>query len=148
MHNEPPIDPSTPAGEPPIEPHASREPGESSAPGEPQSRDPAGSAAPPPHRAAVTAEERARGAASQQLDGAADAVRRAGRRAREQGGVLGRAEPVAHRVGDGLQGAARYVREHDVGSMRHDLEHEVRASPVRSLAVAAAVGFVFGRLLR
>jgi len=71
-----------------------------------------------------------------------------GRRAAEQGGVAGRAEPLAGRVGDNLQDAARYVRDHDVNAMRDDLEYEVRTSPIRSLLVAAGVGFVLGRLVR
>lgn len=94
------------------------------------------------------AEERARGVASDQLDHAADAMRRLGRRARDQGGIAGKAEPIAGRVGDNLQDAARYVREHDVDDMRHDLEDEVRASPIRSLLIASAAGFLLGRLIR
>lgn len=101
-----------------------------------------------PVRPPATPEQRVRGVASMQLDGAADAVRRMGRRAHEQGGPLGRAEPLAHRVGDGLQSAAAYVRDHDVDSMRDDIEGSVRESPVRSLAIAVAAGFVLGRLIR
>ena len=109
---------------------------------------PSGPARPSQRPRPPTNEERVRALTSHQLDNAADAVRRMGRRAREQGGMAGRAEPVASTVGDRLQDAASYVRDHDVGRMREDLEGEVRASPIRSLVIAAAAGFLFGRLLR
>lgn len=99
-------------------------------------------------RAAPDAEERLRGSAGDRLDRAADAARRLGHRAREQGGIAGRAEPLAYRVGDSLQDAARYLRGNDVRDMRQDLEGGVRASPIRSLAVAAVAGFLVGRMLR
>lgn len=93
-------------------------------------------------------EARVRGTAGDRLDQAADAARRLGHRVREQGGLAGRAEPVAYRVGDSLQSAASYVREHDVRSMREDVETGVRASPLKSLAMATVAGFVLGRMLR
>ena len=93
-------------------------------------------------------EARVRDSAGDRLDQAADAARRLGHRVREQGGLAGRAEPVAYRVGDSLQSAASYVREHDVRSMREDVETGVRASPLKSLAIATVAGFVLGRMLR
>ena len=93
-------------------------------------------------------EARVRDSAGARLDQAADAARRLGHRAREQGVLAGRAEPIAYRVGDSLQGAASYVREHDVGTMRDDVETGVRESPLKSLAIAAVAGFVLGRILR
>lgn len=93
-------------------------------------------------------EERIRDSAGMGLDRAADAARRLGHRVREQGGMASHAEPIAYRVGDSLQHAASYVREHDVRSMRDDVELGVRASPLRALGIAAVGGFLLGRLLR
>ena len=93
-------------------------------------------------------EERIRDTAGEGLDRAADAARRLGHRAREQGGIASRAEPIAYRVGDSLQSAASYVRDHDVQSMREDVEVGVRAAPLKALAIAAVGGFLLGRLFR
>ena len=93
-------------------------------------------------------EARVRDSAGARLDQAADAARRLGHRVRDQGGLAGRAEPIAYRVGDSLQSAASYVREHDVDTMRGDVETGVRESPLKSLAIAAVAGFVLGRILR
>ena len=84
----------------------------------------------------------------QGLDYAADAARRLGHRARDRGGVVGQAEPIAYRVGDSLQSAASYVRDNDLADMRDDVEHGVRRSPIKALAIAAIGGFMLGRLLR
>ena len=93
-------------------------------------------------------EERIRARTGDGLDRVADAARRIGHRAREQGGLVGQAEPIAYRVGDSLQSAASYVRGHDVVEMRDDLELGVRRSPIKALAVAALGGFLLGRLIR
>jgi ElaB/YqjD/DUF883 family membrane-anchored ribosome-binding protein len=47
----------------------------------------------------------------------------------------------------GLHQAAHYVRDHDVDTMRSDLERTVRRYPGYSLGAAAAFGFLFGRAL-
>jgi len=72
--------------------------------------------------ASRTTEERVRERAGEGLDRAADAARRLGHRAREHGGLAAPAEPLAYRVGDTLQDAASYVREHDLVDMRDDVE--------------------------
>lgn len=102
-----------------------------------------GSAAPRPDP-----EKLIRSTAGGRLDQAADAARRLGHRAREQGGIAGRAEPIAYRVGDSLQNAASYVRDNDVQRMREDVEQGVRSAPFKSLAIAAVAGFLVGRMLR
>lgn len=96
----------------------------------------------------ATREERIRAGASARLDQAADAARKLGHRVREQGGVAARTEPVAYRVGDSLQDAASYVRGHDLADMRDDVEDGVRAAPLKALAIAAATGFLIGRIIR
>ncbi len=93
-------------------------------------------------------EERIRLRTGEGLDRAADAARRLGHRARQQGGIAGRAEPIAYRVGDSLQSAATYVRGHDLVDMRDDVETNVRRSPIKALAFAALGGFLLGRLFR
>jgi hypothetical protein len=47
----------------------------------------------------------------------------------------------------GLHNAAHYVRDHDVDTMRFDLERVIRRNPGYSLGAAAALGFLFGRAL-
>ena len=96
----------------------------------------------------LDSEERVRARTSEGLDRAADAARRIGHRVRDQGGVVGRAEPIAYRVGDSLQSAASYVRAHDVYDMRDDVEERVHRSPLKALAIAAVGGFLLGRLFR
>ena len=93
-------------------------------------------------------QERIRARTGVGLDYAADAVRTLGHRARDRGGVIGQAEPIAYRVGDSLQSAASYVREHDIADMRDDVELGVRRSPLKALAIAALGGFLLGRLIR
>jgi len=93
-------------------------------------------------------EERIRSRASEGLDRAADAARRLGHQVRDQGGIAGRAEPIAYRVGDSLQSAASYVRAHDMYDMRDDVEDRVHRSPLKALAIAAVGGFLLGRLIR
>jgi len=93
-------------------------------------------------------EERIRVRAGEGLDRAADAARRLGHRVRDRGGLAAQAEPIAYRVGDTLQDAASYVREHDLRDMRDDVEVGVRRSPIKALAIAALGGFLLGRLIR
>lgn len=99
-------------------------------------------------RVPVDAEERLRTRTSEGLDKAADAARRLGHHARDQGGIASHAEPIAYRVGDSLQSAASYVRAHDVGDMRDDVEMNVRRSPIKALAIAALGGFLLGKMIR
>ena len=97
---------------------------------------------------AIDPAERLRMRTGEGLDRVADAARRLGHRARDQGGLVGQAEPVAYRVGDSLQSAAAYVRAHDIADMRDDVELGVRHSPLKALAFAALGGFLLGRLIR
>jgi len=46
-----------------------------------------------------------------------------------------------------LDRSANYVRSLDADHLKDDLEGEIRASPGRSLAIAAASGLVIGMLL-
>ncbi len=59
-----------------------------------------------------------------------------------------RADDAAHRVAGGMHSGAEYLRSSDWEQVRTDLERSARQSPLRTLAVLFATGFVVGRLLR
>jgi len=40
------------------------------------------------------------------------------------------------------------LRNHDIDEMRSDLEREIRAHPIKSLALALGAGYVLGRIFR
>lgn len=89
-----------------------------------------------------------RGKAGGGMDKAAETLRRKAWEAEAKGGAAAKAAGAAHRVADELDDAADYVRTHEFGEMKTDLEATVRASPIRSLLVAAAVGFIVGKIVR
>ena len=41
-----------------------------------------------------------------------------------------------------------YFRGHDVEEMRSDLEREIRAHPIKSIAIAIGAGYVLGRIFK
>ena len=43
---------------------------------------------------------------------------------------------------------AEYVRGHDIDEMRTDLEREIRAHPIKSIAIAIGAGYVLGRIFK
>lgn len=92
--------------------------------------------------------ERAMAAASGGLEGAARAVGRAAGWAEARGGAARRAVPPAYRVADALQQAAGNLRAQDLEAIREDVESEVVRHPIRSVLIAAGIGYVVGRLLR
>ncbi len=55
---------------------------------------------------------------------------------------------AAHRVADGMETAASYLREHDFADMRDDVVNVCRKYPVQTLISAVAVGFLLGRAVR
>ena len=59
-----------------------------------------------------------------------------------------KAADLAHRTADTIQDTADYVREHDTKAMKNDVVRFVRNHPGKSLAVAVAIGFLFGRAMR
>lgn len=58
------------------------------------------------------------------------------------------AASVAHATADKFQVAAGYVREHDLKAMMGDVQDLAKRYPGQSLAAAAVVGFLLGRLFR
>lgn len=93
-----------------------------------------------------SAVDRAREAASGKLDEAAERVRQLGDRAATRNRVLGYTRPLAQSTADGIEGAARYVRTHELDEMRSDLETQVRRHPLASVAVAFLAGYTLRRL--
>ena len=92
--------------------------------------------------------QRMRSAAGEGLESAAGAVDRVGDWAGDRGGAVATAGPVAHDVADGLELAAGYVRTTDFGTMRRDVEHQVKLHPLRAALIAVGVGFLVGRMIR
>lgn len=93
-------------------------------------------------------EERVRDAAGEGLSRAAQAAHRAGEWAEQRGGRVSTAAPRAHGVEARLARASSYVRHRDLDGVRADVEREVERHPVRSLLMAAGVGFLLGRIVR
>jgi hypothetical protein len=44
--------------------------------------------------------------------------------------------------------STEYLRDHDFDEMRTDLEREIRAHPIKSIAIALGAGYVLGRIFR
>lgn len=92
--------------------------------------------------------DRVRSTAAGRLESVAEATDRAGARAEQKGGVVSRTAPLAHRIADGLDDAAGYLRAGDLQSMRTDLERQIELHPVRSMLIAIGAGLLIGRTLR
>lgn len=90
--------------------------------------------------------EKAREAASGKLEEAAERVRRLGDRAATRNRILGYTRPFAQSTADGIDGAAHYVRTHEIDDMRTDLETQVRRHPLASVAIAFVAGYSLRRL--
>lgn len=89
---------------------------------------------------------RARERIADTLDMAAErAVARASE-ARIAGGATRHTAWVGDHAAGRLHGAAEYVRQHGAHAMRRDLERSVRAHPLRTIAIAFGVGYLFGKL--
>jgi hypothetical protein len=89
---------------------------------------------------------RARRMAGGKLEEAAARVRGLGDQAAEKNPILGRARPLVYNAADGIDGAADYVRRHDLDAMRSDLETQVRRHPLASIVVAFLAGYTIRRL--
>jgi len=91
---------------------------------------------------------RARAAAGTGLEEAARGLDRATSWARARGGRIAR---VASPTGRAARAPARegtYVQRQDTDAVKRDIESSVRAHPIRTVLIVAALGFVVGRLLR
>ena len=91
--------------------------------------------------------EQARSAAGGKLEETARRVRELGDRAAAKSPALAsRARPLANNAADGIDSAARYVRERELDEMRGDLEAQVRRHPLASVAVAFLAGYALRRI--
>ena len=59
-----------------------------------------------------------------------------------------KAVSAVHRVADGMETTASYLREHDFADMRDDLISLCKKHPVQALVSAVAFGFLLGRSVR
>jgi hypothetical protein len=91
-------------------------------------------------------EVRVRRAAGSTLDQAALRVRQLGDRAADRNPVLGRARPIVYNAADGIEGAADYVRTHELDEMRSDLEAQIRRHPLIAVGVAFLAGYAVRRI--
>lgn len=60
----------------------------------------------------------------------------------------GQLKRAGHRVADGIESTADWVRRADARTVRADLEEQVRTRPGRTLLIALGVGYLLGRVLR
>lgn len=82
------------------------------------------------------------------IEGAANRLDRLAPEPEEDGGAKARVGAAAHRVAGGMENTADYLRRADAATVQADFERQIRESPVKSLLVLFAAGFVIGRILR
>lgn len=92
--------------------------------------------------------DRALSAAGSGLEGAARGLDRAAEWAEDRGGVASRAAVPVRRIADVLEQEGVHLTEQDLDAVKRDVEGGVRAHPIRSVLLAAGVGYVVGRMLR
>lgn len=47
-----------------------------------------------------------------------------------------------------VRGAADYLRQHDMATIRQDFAEQIREKPIATIAIGFAVGFLLGKLLK
>ena len=52
------------------------------------------------------------------------------------------------RASRAVEASTDYLREHDLTEMRSDLEREIRAHPIKSIAIALGAGYLLGKIFR
>lgn len=99
--------------------------------------------------------ERARDEASRRadsladrIDDAADRVHDRAERHRHDEGIRGSAARWADRAADSGADAADYLRDAGVDDIRALVERQVRERPLQTLLLAAATGWIVGKILR
>lgn len=91
---------------------------------------------------------RAAAAAGGGLESAARGLDRAADWAEEKGGVGARVAPPVRQVADTLEETGARLRAQDFDAIREDVEREVVGNPIRSVLIAAGIGYVVGRMIR
>lgn len=92
--------------------------------------------------------DRALSVAGSGLEGAARGLDRAANWADDRGGLAARAAAPVRRVADALEHEGYHLSQQDLDAVRQDVEDGVRAHPIRSVLLAAGIGYVVGRMLR
>jgi rubrerythrin len=92
-------------------------------------------------------DERVLGGMGGGLEAAAGAVHRGGRWTERHGAAGRSVAPAFHRLADGLDDSAGYLKDADLGTLRRDVERQADLRPLRTVAVALGVGYLVGRLL-
>jgi hypothetical protein len=88
---------------------------------------------------------------ARQRENASSGLERAASTLHEKAGSVPggpRAVHAAHRVADGMEATASYLREHDFTDMRDDVISVCKRYPLQSLVAAVALGFLLGRSVR
>jgi ElaB/YqjD/DUF883 family membrane-anchored ribosome-binding protein len=93
-------------------------------------------------RTAMNKIEESRTSAASSLQSAADTLHQKADTSVQAAGNF------AHSTANKLESVAGYMRDHDTKQMMADVEEAVKKNPGRSILVAAAIGFLFGRAFR
>jgi hypothetical protein len=64
------------------------------------------------------------------------------------GEIPAKVQEVTHKIADGMESVAKYMRESDLDSIKHDVVDTCRKHPAQTLIGALAAGFLVGRILR
>jgi ElaB/YqjD/DUF883 family membrane-anchored ribosome-binding protein len=63
-------------------------------------------------------------------------------------GVNGARARLQQRASRAVEVSNEYLRTHDFDEMRTDLEREIRAHPIKSIAIALGAGYVLGKIFK
>jgi hypothetical protein len=91
--------------------------------------------------------DQVRGSAAETLENAARKVDAFAELLPERG-LSARAGNVGHGAADTLESVARFLRDHDIDTLQHDLGRLVSGRPLTMLLLAVGAGFAVGRALR
>jgi ElaB/YqjD/DUF883 family membrane-anchored ribosome-binding protein len=86
--------------------------------------------------------------AADRLEGAANRIRDRAREMEGEPGWRGTAGRYAERAAERGEDAAEYLREAGLDDMRAVVERQVRQRPLQTLLLAAAAGWLVGKILR
>lgn len=82
------------------------------------------------------------------IDRAAGGLEKAAHRIRDRAEGDGVQAAVTSKAATGVERAARYLEDHDSADLASDLSHLVRKHPLKAVAVALFIGYLFGKAMR
>lgn len=97
-------------------------------------------------RASEAAESRKSGVAGR-IDRVSDRLGERARTMQTEGGLKGKAGHAVHRAGEALEDSADYLRTHEIGSIRDDVQTRIQGHPFLTVGLALGTGFMLGRAL-